>query len=123
MITTLIAASLLMLDAPPRDENARPAHSTLDGAVVLRVSRRPTVMSGVVAVWADFDVRVGSGVQTMYMIYLRPDQFIPPADSVCRIVFERAPLDGITSNGSLNGRTLRNRVEALDCDTGRLVTS
>ena len=123
MITAWIAASLSMFEAPSRDANPRPALSTLDGAVVLRVSSRPTVMSGVLAVWADFDVRVGSGVQTMYMIYLRPDQFIPPADSVCRIVFERAPLDGISSDGSLNGRTLRNRVEALDCDTGRWVTS
>ena len=123
MITALIAASLSMLDAPPRTENARPARSTLDGVVVLRVSRRPTVMSGVFAVWADFDVRVGGGVQTMYMIYLRPDQFIPPVNSVCRIVFERAALDGISSDGSLDGRRLRNRVEALDCDTGRWVTS
>ena len=122
MFTALIAASLSMLDAP-REENSRPALSTLDGAVVLRVSRRPTVMSGVFAVWADFDVRIGGGVQTMYMIYLRPDQFIPPVDSACRIVFERAPLDGISSDGSLDGRRLHNRVEALDCDTGRWVTA
>ena len=123
MITAWIAASLSMFEAPSRDANPRPALSTLDGAVVLRVSRRPTVMSGVFAVWADFDVRVGGGVQTMYMIYLRRDQFIPPANSVCRIVFERAALDGISSDGSLDGRRLRNRVEALDCDTGRWATS
>ena len=122
MFTALIAASLLMLELPSREENSRPVLSTLDGAVVIRVARRPSVMSGVLAVWADFDVRAEGGVQTMYMVYLRADQFIPPLNSVCRIVFERAPLDGISSDASLDGRTLHNRVEQLDCDTGRWAT-
>jgi hypothetical protein len=119
MFTALIAASLLMIEAPSREETSRPVLSTLDGAAVVRVSRRPTVMSGVFAVWVDFDVRVDGGMQTLYMAYLRADQFIPPVNSVCRIVFERAPLDGISSDGALDGRTPHNRVEELDCDTGR----
>ncbi len=123
MITALIAACLLMVEAPTREEMARTVLSTLDGAVVVRVSRLPSVMSGVFAVWADFEVRVDGRVQTMDMIYLRPDQFIPPVNSVCRIVFERAPLDGISSGGALDGRTLHNQVEALECDTGRWVIS
>ena len=92
---------------------------TLENAVVVRQSPRPTVGSGVFAVWADFDVEVRGGArQRMYQIFLVRDQFIPPVRSVCRIRFARAPLDGISSDGALDGRTLRNRVESLACDTG-----
>jgi hypothetical protein len=113
----LIAAAIAAHPVPAPD---RAGFSTIENAVVVAQSPRPGIMSGVLAVWADFDVEVSGGPrQRMYQIYQAPDQFIPPVNSICRIVIDRASIDGVSSDGALDGRGVHNRVVELVCDTGR----
>jgi hypothetical protein len=72
--------------------------------------------------WMDFDVEFAGGVrETMYLAYLGEGQFIPPVSSVCRIVFERAPIQGFGSRAVLDRASLRNVVDEFTCDTGPTV--
>jgi hypothetical protein len=83
---------------------------SLRDVTVVRVSQRPIAGSGIVMVWADFDVRERSGRRRrMYMLYFDEHQFIPPLRSRCDIIFELRPVYG----------KIGNTVHDIACDTGR----
>ena len=83
-------------------------------AHVVRVSPPPGVVSGsIIQVRTDFDVQTLDGHRhQMQMLYLSPDQFIPPAGSICWIRFRPGrPFPGVAMEPV-------NDVDALACDTG-----
>ena len=98
-----------------------PSSNTSLRAVVIREAGRPRFVWGIEAVWADFEVELADGSRpTMFMPYMTPDQFIPPRNSICEIVFDRRNIQGSSSSGPVQRGPLRNVVRELNCDTGRL---
>ena len=84
--------------------------------VVERSAERPSVTSGFLAIWMDFDVRARDGtLHRMHEIYLSPDQFIAPVGAQCRVTFDRRTIEGSTSSGWDAEGTVQNVVRDISC--------
>ncbi len=121
MIGDLLLAAALTGASPAISQPAANPFPRMGNARVVRVSPRPGFMSGIVAVYADFDVAMpGKEPQRMYMLWMTMDQFLPEVGSICTIGYRRAPLLGGNLHRPIAGEGPRdagprNIVEDLSC--------
>jgi hypothetical protein len=93
MIASVILAAALA-GAPPAPDPRVGTGPTLriEHGRIVRVSPRPPD-SGIFAAYADFDVALpGRAPQTMYLLWMSRNQFLPEAGSVCTIIYRREAL-------------------------------
>lgn len=91
MLALLLLAAALTA-ASPLAEAAGPDRR-IENATVVQVSPRPGFGSGVLAVYADFEVRTRSGERLrMYVLWMSRNQYLPDVGAVCTISYRHEPL-------------------------------
>jgi hypothetical protein len=94
----------------------------IEGAVVISHSSRPTTLSTFSITWVKIQVRTSrTETDEFNMPYMESNQFIPPADSVCKIAFHTAPASGGAPAGPIPGDRELKVVDELSCDSGTFI--
>jgi hypothetical protein len=125
MIAPILLAPLLFAVAPAASQpaSADPVLQ-IDNGRIVRVGARPGFMSGVVAVYADFEVAPPGGEpQLMYLLWMEMNQFLPQTGAICTISYRRQPLltgnaHNHSSRPDARDEGPHNVVQNIACDIG-----
>lgn len=129
MFAPLLMAAALAGQSSTASTPPAPTQRIAHGRIV-RVSERPGIGSGILAVYADFDAAPPGGqAQHLYLLWMMPDQFLPAVGAVCTISYRAEPLLGGNWHNHSNRRPAssddpyhddgpHNVVQTMDCGVG-----
>ena len=94
----------------------------VDGVLIVSHSGRPATLSTFSVTWVMLKGRTSEMImEEFYLPFMVEDQFIPAANSICKVKYHTAVTSGGTREGPIPTERNLKIVDEILCDTGTFI--